>query len=69
MDPSQSVTEYNVNFHQALTDLAGHVMNKQVKIEKYRAGLQHDLKQLCRASPTGDRWARLQDLMQYATLQ
>jgi hypothetical protein len=40
-----------------------------VKIEKYRAGLQHDLKQLCRASPTGARWARLQDLMQYATLQ
>jgi hypothetical protein len=52
-----------------LTDLAGHVTDEQVKIEKYRAGLQHDLRQLCRASPTGARWARLQDLMQYATLQ
>ena len=69
MGPSQSVTEYNVDFQQALTDLAGHVTDEQVKIEKYRAGLQHDLKQLCRASPTGARWARLQDLMQYATLQ
>jgi hypothetical protein len=44
------------------------VTNEQVKIEKYCAGLQHDLKQLCRASPTGARWARLQDLMQYAML-
>jgi hypothetical protein len=69
MGPSQSVTEYNVDFQQASTDLAGHVTDEQVKIEKYRAGLQHDLKQLCRASPTGARWARLQDLMQYATLQ
>jgi hypothetical protein len=69
MGPSQSITEYNVDFQQALTDLARHVTDEQVKIEKYRAGLQHDLRQLCRASPTGDRWARLQDLMQYATLQ
>jgi hypothetical protein len=69
MGPNQSVSEYNVDFRQALTDLAGHVTNEQVKIEKYRAGLQHDLRQLCRASPTGARWARLQDLMQYATLQ
>jgi hypothetical protein len=69
MGPSQSVTSYNVNFQQALTNLVGHVTNEQVKIEKYRAGLQYDLKQLCRASPTGARWARLQDLRQYATLQ
>jgi hypothetical protein len=52
-----------------LTDLAEHVNDEQVKIEKYRAGLQHDLRQLCRASPTGALWARLQDLMQCATLQ
>jgi hypothetical protein len=69
MGPSQSVTEYNVDFQQALADLAGHVTDEQVKIEKDRAGLQHDLRQLCRTSPTGARWARLQDLMQFATLQ
>jgi hypothetical protein len=69
MGPNQSITEYNVDFQQALTDLAGHVTDEQVKIEKYRAGLQHDLRLLCRASPTGARWGRLHDLMQYATLQ
>jgi hypothetical protein len=69
MGPSQSGTEYNVDFQQALTDLAGHVTDEQIKIEKYRAGLQHDLRQLCRTSLTGARWARLQDLMQFATLQ
>jgi hypothetical protein len=42
---SQSIT---LIFQQALTDLAGHVTDEQVKIDKYRAGLQHDLKQLCR---------------------
>jgi hypothetical protein len=69
MGPTQSVTEYNVDFQQALTDLAGHVRDEQVKIEKYRAGLQHDLRQMCRTSPAGTRWARLTDLMQFATLQ
>jgi hypothetical protein len=69
MGPTQSVTEYNVDFQHALTDLAGHVTDEQVKIEKYRAGLQHDLRQMCRTSPAGTRWARLTDLMQYATLQ
>jgi hypothetical protein len=34
MGPSQSIPEYNVDFQQALTDLAGHVTNEQVKIEK-----------------------------------
>jgi hypothetical protein len=69
MGSTQSVTEYNVDFQQAFTDLAGHVTDEQVKIEKYRAGLQHDLRQMCRTSPAGTRWARLTDLMQYATLQ
>jgi hypothetical protein len=69
MGPFQSVTEYNVDFQQALTDLAGHVTNEQVRIKRYRAGLQHDLRQLCRTSPNGAKWARLQDLMQFATLQ
>jgi hypothetical protein len=55
MGPSQSITEYNVDFQQAPTDRAGHVTDEQVKIEKYRAGLQHDLRLLCRASPTGAR--------------
>lgn len=66
---TQDIGEYNIEFQQALTDLAGSVTDEQVKIEKYRSGLQHDLRQLCRTSPTGARWANLTDLIQYATLQ
>jgi hypothetical protein len=49
--------------------LAGSVTDEQVKIKKYRSGLQHDLRELCRTSPLGARWANLTDLIQYATLQ
>jgi hypothetical protein len=69
MGPSQGITEYTVEFQQALTDLAGHVTDKQVKIEKYRAGLQDDLRELCKTSLAGTRWARLNDLVQYASLR
>jgi hypothetical protein len=57
MGPSQSITEYNVDVEWALTDLAGHVTDEQVKIEKYRAWLQHDLRQLCINFPAGTRRA------------
>jgi hypothetical protein len=33
MGLSQSVTQCNVDFQQALTDLAGHVTDEQVRIE------------------------------------
>jgi hypothetical protein len=67
--PSQDIAEYNVEFQQALTDLAEHVTDEQIKIEKYRLGLQHDLREMCRTSPAGTRWARVADVIQYATLQ
>jgi hypothetical protein len=67
--PTQDIAEYNMEFQQTLTDLAGSVTDEHVKIEKYRSGLQHDLRKLCRTSPTGARWAHLTDLIQYATLQ
>lgn len=40
-----------------------------MKIKKYRAGLQHNLRELCRTSPVDTRWARLADIEKYATLQ
>jgi hypothetical protein len=52
-----------------LTDLAGSITDEQVKIKKYRSGLQHNLRELCRTSPTGARWANLTDIVWYATLQ
>jgi hypothetical protein len=67
--PSQDIAEYNVESQQALTDLAGHVTDEQIKIEKYRNDLQHDLREMCRTSPAGTRWARVTDIIQYATLQ
>jgi hypothetical protein len=45
------------------------VTDEQIKIKKYRNGLQHDLKEMCRTSPAGTRWARVTDIIQYATLQ
>jgi hypothetical protein len=67
--PSQDIAEYNVEFQQALTDLVGHVTDEQIKIEKYHNGLQHDLREMCRTSSAGTRWARVTDIIQYATLQ
>ena len=66
---STSVDEYNVAFEQAATNLAAEITDEQIKIEKYRSGLQVDLKELCRTSPDGTRWNALRALMQYATLQ
>ena len=66
---STSVDEYNVAFEQAATNLAAEITDEQIKIEKYRSGLQVDLKELCRTSPNGTRWANLRALMEYATLQ
>ena len=66
---TSSVDEYNVAFEQALVDLAPWVTDEQVKIEKYRDGLQVDLKEMCRTSPDGTRWGTLNALATYATLQ
>jgi hypothetical protein len=66
---SQDISKYDIEFQQALSDLAGSVTDEQVKIEKYRSGLQHDLRKLCKTSKSGARWANLTDLIQYATLQ
>jgi hypothetical protein len=63
--PSQDIVEYNVEFQQALTNLAGHVTDEQIKIEKYRLCLLYDLRKLCRTSPAGTRWARVADIIQY----
>ncbi len=67
--PGQSVDEYNVQFEQALTDLSGRFNDEEVKIERYRSGLQTDIREMCRSNPFGQRWPNLRDLMTYATLQ
>ena len=66
---TMSVDEYNVQFQQATVDLNRDITDEQVKIEKYKSGLQTDLREMCRVSPQGDRWQNLDALMRYATLQ
>lgn len=67
--PGQSIDEYNVAFEQALVDLNGQLNDEPVKIEKYREGLQADLREMCRTSIDGTRWTSLEALATYATLQ
>jgi hypothetical protein len=65
---SKSVDDYNMEFQQATTNLQAEITDEAVKIERYRSGLQTDLGEMCRTSPTGDRWATLNELATYATL-
>jgi hypothetical protein len=39
-----------------------------VKIEKYRLGLQTDMRKMVRTSPQGTRWETLQALIEYCSL-
>ena len=65
---SKTVDEYNVEFAQAATDLRAEITDEAVKIEKYRSGLQFDLREMCRTNPAGQRWGTLNELAEYATL-
>ena len=50
------VNDYNIAFSQCLTDLGDQIQGEQVKIEKYRLGLQTDMREMVRTSPQGTRW-------------
>jgi hypothetical protein len=67
--PGEDISEYNSAFEQALTDLSREITDEQVKIEKYKSGLQVDLRELARVSPSGKRWTSLTDLISFCTLQ
>jgi hypothetical protein len=67
--PGKDISEYNSAFEQALTDLSREITNEQVKIERYKSGLQVDLRKLARVAPSGKRWTSLAHLISYCTLQ
>ena len=69
MTSGMEFQEYVVQFQQALSDLADHVQDEQVKIEKFRGGLVSDLKEITRTSPMGTRWNTLGEVITYAGLQ
>jgi len=66
--PNMDVNDYNIAFQQALTDLGDQIQGEQVKIEKYRLGLQSDLREMVRTSPQGTRWTELRPLIEYCTV-
>ena len=66
---SSSIHDYNTAFELALADLSREITDEGIKVEHYRAGLQPDLREMCRVSPAGTRWATLEALARYATLQ
>jgi hypothetical protein len=43
---NMDISDYNVAFTQCLTDLGDQIQGEQVKIEKYRLGLQSDLRKM-----------------------
>ena len=67
--PGEHISDYNIAFEQARTDLADEIHDEQVLVEKYKSGLQKDIKELARVSPSGKRWTSLSDLITYCTLQ
>jgi hypothetical protein len=45
------VGDYNIAFTQCLSDLGDQIQGEQVKIEKYRLGLQSDMREMVRNLP------------------
>jgi hypothetical protein len=68
-NPREDISKYNSAFEEALTDLSREITDEQVKIEKYKSGLQSDLRELACVSPSGKRWTSLTDLISFCTLQ
>jgi hypothetical protein len=66
---NMDISDYNIAFTQCLTDLGDQIQGEQVKIDKYRLGLQPDLRKMVRTSPQGTRWETLQALIEYSSLQ
>lgn len=50
------ISDYNIAFEQARTDLVDEIHDEAVFIEKYKSGLQKDIRELARVSPSGQRW-------------
>jgi hypothetical protein len=48
---NMDINDCNVAFSQCLIDLGDDIQGEQVKIEKYRLGLQTDMREMVRTSP------------------
>jgi hypothetical protein len=66
---NMDIGDYNIAFTQCLTDLGDQIQGEQVKIEKYRLGLQSDMRKMVCTSSKGTRWESLKALIEYCLLQ
>jgi hypothetical protein len=66
---NMDIGDYHFAVTECLTDLGDQIQGEQVKIEKYRLGLQTDMREMVRTSPKGTRWETLQALIEYCSLQ
>jgi hypothetical protein len=66
---NMDIGDYNIAFTQYLTDLGDQIQGEQVKIKKYRLGLQLDIHEMVRTSRKGTRWETMQALIEYFYLQ
>jgi hypothetical protein len=66
---NMDIGDYNIAFIQCLTDLGDHIQGEHVKIEKYRLGLQYDMREMVRTSSKGTHRETLQALIEYCSLQ
>ena len=69
MKSGEDINDYTIAFTQAATDLSDEIQGEQVKIERYKLGLQSDMREAVRSDPLGKRWSSLADLISYCTLQ
>jgi hypothetical protein len=65
---NMDINDYNIAFTQCLTDLGDQIQGESMKIEKYRLGLQSDMREMVRTSRQGTRWDTLQSLIEYCSL-
>jgi hypothetical protein len=60
---SSSVEEYVTNFEQVCAELGPECPNEPDKIQRFKAGLNSDIRFRCAATPFGRRWTNFQDFV------
>lgn len=65
---SSSVEEYVTNFEQVCAELGPECPNEPDKIQRFKAGLNSDIRFRCAATPFGKRWTNFQDFVRCCAL-
>lgn len=65
---SLSVEEYAVGFEQACAELGAEAPHEADRIQRFKAGLNSDIKFRCAARPDGSRWTSFRDFVRCCSL-